>query len=308
MDGPLIILATALAAALAVWVLWTKIFTGKKVESSPAPAAAALPPIAILYATEHGTSRQVAEKVRSHFGHGTTVHNAATFDVETIASLPVVVFVVSTYQDGTPPPAAQGFASPSSIRALIDLSHDFRFSADTWSKTKFAVFGCGSLNYTKNYNAFGKEVHESMLRKSGVALMPLTLSDEATTMTDVCTFVRSLRKALTGEVVATKEEKKALKAAADTETEEEIATGEDERVLSHSVALATTRDAIVAFGEGYGRLLVPVERRIAQYLRQERLFAVGGDVQGRATRSCWSDRIPTRSCYSLDVCGSRRPQ
>ena len=42
----------------------------------------------------------------------------------------------------------------------------------------------------------------------------------------------------------------------------------------HSVALATVRDATVTFGAGYGALLVPVERRITQYLRQERLFVV----------------------------------
>ena len=35
---------------------------------------------------------------------------------------------------------------------------------------------------------------------------------------------------------------------------------------THSVALATTRNAIVAFGAGSGARSVPVERRIAQYL------------------------------------------
>ena len=45
---------------------------------------------------------------------------------------------------------------------------------------------------------------------------------------------------------------------------------------THSVALATTRDAIAAFGAGYNAIFLPVERRIARYLRQERLLAVGG--------------------------------
>ena len=34
--------------------------------------------------------------------------------------------------------------------------------------------------------------------------------------------------------------------------------------------MSTTRDAIVAFGEGYGVLQVPLERRIAQYLRPKK--------------------------------------
>ena len=54
------------------------------------------------------------------------------------------------------------------------------------------------------------------------------------------------------------------------------------------VALATTRDATVAFGAAYGALMapswcphdalmVPVERRITQYLREKRLCIVGCD-------------------------------
>ena len=38
---------------------------------------------------------------------------------------------------------------------------------------------------------------------------------------------------------------------------------------THSVAMTTARDAIVAFGAGHGGLSVPVERRITRYLRQE---------------------------------------
>ena len=61
---------------------------------------------------------------------------------------------------------------------------------------------------------------------------------------------------------------------------------------THSVALATIRDATVAFGAEYGALMVPVERRITQYLRQQRLFVVGG-------RNSVSGVL--RTCYSLDV-------
>ena len=61
---------------------------------------------------------------------------------------------------------------------------------------------------------------------------------------------------------------------------------------SHGDATSTVRDAIVTFGAGHGVLSVPVERRIARYLQQERLFAVGGIDNAKQV---------VRSCYSLDV-------
>ena len=60
---------------------------------------------------------------------------------------------------------------------------------------------------------------------------------------------------------------------------------------THSDAKATARDAIVAYGAGHGVFSVPVER-ITRYLRQERLYAVGG-------RNV-TDQV-VRDCHSLDV-------
>ena len=56
---------------------------------------------------------------------------------------------------------------------------------------------------------------------------------------------------------------------------------------THGVAKDTARDAIVAFGAGYSALLVPVERRIEQYLRQELLYAVGGRGGPRPQGECY---------------------
>ena len=61
---------------------------------------------------------------------------------------------------------------------------------------------------------------------------------------------------------------------------------------THSDVKTNARDAIVAFGAEHGALPIPVERRVARYLRQERLYAVGGDDD--------TDK-KVRSCYSLDV-------
>ena len=53
----------------------------------------------------------------------------------------------------------------------------------------------------------------------------------------------------------------------------------------HSIAKVTVRDVIVAFGAGYNALSIPVERRVARYLRFEHLYAVGGDDATRAFSS-----------------------
>ena len=57
----------------------------------------------------------------------------------------------------------------------------------------------------------------------------------------------------------------------------------------HIVAKATVRDAIVALGAGYGFLLEPVEWRVAEYLRYEHLYVVGG-YDGK-------NRLSTVECF-----------
>ena len=57
---------------------------------------------------------------------------------------------------------------------------------------------------------------------------------------------------------------------------------ENEQALTHRVAMATTRDAIVAFGAKCGALLVAVRAwRITHYLRQQRLFVAGCSLRRR---------------------------
>ena len=63
---------------------------------------------------------------------------------------------------------------------------------------------------------------------------------------------------------------------------------------THSITRANVRDTIVSFGAEHGTLLVPVERRIARYLRQKRLYAYPlNAVNGESNL--------VRGCYSLDV-------
>ena len=68
-------------------------------------------------------------------------------------------------------------------------------------------------------------------------------------------------------------------------------SGPAAQLTPHIVARATVRDAIVAFGAGYDALSIPVERRVARYLRFEHLYAVGGRDGTRTLSSV--------ECYDL---------
>ena len=48
--------------------------------------------------------------------------------------------------------------------------------------------------------------------------------------------------------------------------------------MSPNKAASTIRDAIVAFGAGYGALLLPIERRIVQYLQRNYYTPLTGDA------------------------------
>jgi tRNA wybutosine-synthesizing protein 1 len=249
---PLLVTTACIFSTL--WVLWyflTKRTTQKGKIAAPTTAPPSGPAITIFYATESGTSREVAEKVKAHFP-GSCVKNAATLDIDTLSQYPLVVFVVSSYQDGTPPPSCEGFAA-----SLDDFSKDFRVSADAWSKVQFAVFGNGSRNYAATYfNGFAKTLHDSLLRKAGKPLLEPTLSDEATTVSDVRTFIRDLRKALTGEEPPAKKVSKKEAKEDDKETDldiEDMANGEvATQMLNPRLRAGLTKQGYSLFGTHSG--------------------------------------------------------
>ncbi len=59
------------------------------------------------------------------------------------------VFVVPTWTDGGPSPAAAPFAA-----WLNDLATDFRVSKDMFSKMRFAAFGLGDSSFGTNFCRF----------------------------------------------------------------------------------------------------------------------------------------------------------
>jgi tRNA wybutosine-synthesizing protein 1 len=62
-------------------------------------------------------------------------------------TLPVVIFLVSTHEDGTPPSKAEWFC-----KSLEENANDFRVSKSYLKKLNYAVFGLGNSLYLQNYN------------------------------------------------------------------------------------------------------------------------------------------------------------
>lgn len=113
--------------------------------------------IAIVFATQTGTCRTLAHKLFSMVsarGGDVTLLDIKMCDADTLHKMAdVVVFIVSTFSGGSPPPSASVFAE-----LLKDMSNDFRVSRDHLSHVKFAVFGLGSVAYGENFNGFAKNL------------------------------------------------------------------------------------------------------------------------------------------------------
>lgn len=79
------------------------------------------------------------------------------FEPDNLAKCAYVVIIVSTYTDGTPPANARLFC-----QWLDDAVNDFRLQKGSHSKVRYTVFGLGSSDYGKNFNAVGKQIKFGM--------------------------------------------------------------------------------------------------------------------------------------------------
>ena len=69
----------------------------------------------------------------------------------------LLIFVVSTWTDGAPPPSAKTF-----FDWLHDMSLDFRVSNRWLIKSKFAVFGLGNSLYDEHYCTAAERIDEDL--------------------------------------------------------------------------------------------------------------------------------------------------
>uniref|UniRef100_H2YWM3 S-adenosyl-L-methionine-dependent tRNA 4-demethylwyosine synthase TYW1 n=1 Tax=Ciona savignyi TaxID=51511 RepID=H2YWM3_CIOSA len=84
-----------------------------------------------------------------------------------------VLFLISTYTDGTPPPSCEWFC-----RWLQDASNDFRVNKSLLSNMRFAIFGLGNSLYSDHYNTIGRNLDRWLHKLSATRIFPFTAGDE----------------------------------------------------------------------------------------------------------------------------------
>ncbi len=109
----------------------------------------------ILYGTQTGSAGRLAGDLAHaavQLGLTLEVMDMARYEVEQLWKEQLVLVVVSTYEGGGPPEGARWFC-----QWLADVASDFRVGSQALSFTRFAVFGCGSSDYSEHFNQVKKQ-------------------------------------------------------------------------------------------------------------------------------------------------------
>ena len=107
------------------------------------------------------------------------VHNVANIEAEEF--LPseaskkgsILVLLISTYTEGTPPESANWF-----YKWLSESAEDFRIQHTILKGLKFAVFGLGNSSYSDHFNVVGRSCDKFLFKLSGERFLSLALGDE----------------------------------------------------------------------------------------------------------------------------------
>ena len=136
--------------------------------------ASAADPLLVLYGSETGNARDVAERIAREAARGGDdagpVHclSMDRFEVTQLPTAPLVVCVCSTTGQGDPPANMRDF-----WRFLLRKS----LPADSLNAVRFAVFGLGDSHYQK-YNVAAKRLHRRLLALGARELLDLGLGDD----------------------------------------------------------------------------------------------------------------------------------
>jgi pyruvate-formate lyase-activating enzyme/flavodoxin len=132
--------------------------------SRPVERKVGLPKDVVLYATQGGTSKEVAEKVAAAIGYA--VHDINGVTVGEIASCNHVIFAVATYGRGAPPAAATSFWG------------SLQNSNDQLPQLKYTVIGLGSSGFAKTFCGFGKDLDAALQKLGATQMMELCTIDD----------------------------------------------------------------------------------------------------------------------------------
>jgi len=86
---------------------------------------------------------------------------------------PLLVVIISTYTEGTPPESARWF-----FNWLSDMAGDFRVSHNMLVGLGYTVFGLGDSLYTEHYNTVGRDIDRFLHQLQGDRVHPLGFGDE----------------------------------------------------------------------------------------------------------------------------------
>jgi len=140
--------------------------------------------VTIIYGSTTGKSAYFSTKLASkldRLGLAANVLNAADIgsniedQMKVVAGgeKPLLVVVISTYTEGTPPESASWF-----YNWLSDMAGDFRVSHNMLVGLGYTVFGLGDSLYTEHYNTVGRDVDRFLHQLQGDRVHPLGLGDE----------------------------------------------------------------------------------------------------------------------------------
>jgi tRNA wybutosine-synthesizing protein 1 len=97
----------------------------------------------------------------------------AGFDPDTLSEYNRCVVIISTWENGTPPPSAAPF-----VLWLIDEARDFRVHKTQLAHMRYAVVGLGNSVYGHNFCKCAREVDSAFRSLSATPILPLTLLDQ----------------------------------------------------------------------------------------------------------------------------------
>ena len=139
--------------------------------------------VSILYGTTTGNAKdfawKLAQELENDEGFDIEVNNVANIDAEEFLPVEsgkkgsVLVLIISTYTEGTPPESASWF-----YKWLEESAKDFRIQHSLLKGLKFAVFGLGNSLYSDNFNTIGKNCDKFLHQLSGERISSLKLGDE----------------------------------------------------------------------------------------------------------------------------------
>jgi len=166
----------------------------------------------VLYGTTTGTSKRAATSLEAWLntalpGAQVVVSDIATYRFDEMPSESVLILMVSTHTEGTPPPSCAHFWT-----LLQDHVQDFRVGRFWLAKTRFAVVGFGSDLYPQEHFCTpAHSANESLRALGGMCLLPVHLvRDTKDAEPQMIQWRESLRDALQGGLLQHQEPRGAI--------------------------------------------------------------------------------------------------